>query len=367
MNSTATHAAGPDGQTPVRSFVRDNLDLAAKFDAWLEAQNYSTHTRKAYRSLTGYLCEFIASRSVLEIKHFDIREFLTYLYKRGLNPSSQARQLSGLKLFFDFLDKGGLVDSNVARLIKTRKVGRRLPRVLSIEEVERLIAAATTPRDKAMFEMFYSTGCRLSEVAGMRFEHVDFESRTIRVIGKGDKERIVLFGRPAKVALLAYLKGRTEGFLFRDERPPRSLHVYQARPNKETPTLYWKGFWMDGTPSVEHCCWLGKADAMTREQALEKLASVAGEDWGQRPQPDKPLGPRHIERIVKRAAIAAGLKDVHPHALRHSFATHLLNSGADLRSVQELLGHASISTTQIYTHVSTTNMIEVHKKFHPRG
>ena len=351
----------------VKSFTKDNLELAAKFDAWLLAQNYSPHTRRAYRGLTSYLCEFIASRSLLEITHFDVREFLSWLYKRGLSPTSQARQLSGLKLFFDFLSLGGLVDSNIARLIKTRKVGRRLPRYLSIEEVERLIAAATTPRDKAMLEMFYSTGCRLSEVAGMRFEHVDLESRTIRVIGKGSKERLVLFGMPAKDALLAYLKGRTDGFLFRDERPPRELHVYLAKPNKETETVYWKGHWHSGIPSVEHCRWIGKAEGVTRKQALEKLAIIAGEDFEHRPKPDKPLGPRYIYQVVKQAAAKAGLKDVWPHVLRHSFATHLLNGGADLRCVQELLGHTSISTTQIYTHVSTTNMIDVHRKFHPRG
>lgn len=367
MNSAATHMAGPDGQTPVRSYVRDNHDLAAKFDAWLEAQHYSANTRKAYRSLTGYLCEFVNSRSLLESTRFDLREFFSYLYKRGLNPSSQARQLSGLKLFFDFLNLGGLVDSNVARLIKTRKVGRRLPRYLSIEEVERLIAAAKTPRDKAIIEVFYSTGCRLTEVCGIRLEHIDFESRTIRVIGKGDKERIVLFGMPAKDAILAYLKGRQDGFLFREERPPRDLHVYQARPNKETATLYWKGHWREDNPGRLRCAWLGKVSDMTQERALEKLASVAGEDWGQRPKLDTPLNPRHVYRLVKQAAIDAGLKDVWPHVLRHSFATHLLNGGADLRSVQELLGHASISTTAIYTHVSTTNMIDVHRKFHPRG
>jgi integrase len=166
---------------------------------------------------------------------------------------------------------------------------------------------------------------------------------------------------------LPNLKGRTDGFLFRDERPPRDLHVYQAKPNKETPTLYWKGHWFDGDPSVLHCKWLGKVSEMTREQALEKLAVVAGEDFDRRPKADKPLGSRHIYRVVKQAAAKAGLKDVWPHVLRHSFATHLLNGGADLRSVQEMLGHVSISTTQIYTHVSTVNMIDVHKKFHPRG
>jgi site-specific recombinase XerD len=366
MNSAAFHTAGPDGQTPVRSFVRDNLELASKFDAWLQAQHYSSHTRRAYRSLTTYLCEFISSRSLLEITRFDLREFLTYLYKRGLSPSSMARQSYALKTFFDFLNLGGLVDSNIASRMKARKVNRKLPRFLSIEEVERLIAAAKTPRDRALIEVFYATGCRLAEVARMRLEDIDFESRTIRVIGKGNKERIVLFGMPAKDAILAYLKGRTDGYLFRDDPPPRGLHVYRQGPNAVCATEYWQGYWREGNPGVASTKWLGKVSEMTHEQALEKLAAVVT-DFAQRPTVDKPLGPRHIYRIVKRAAIAAGLKDVHPHCLRHSFASHLLNSGADIRSVQVLLGHSDISTTCIYTHVSIVNLLDAHKKFHPRA
>ena len=355
---------------PVKSFAKDNLDLATKFDQWLEAQNYSPNTRRAYRTLVGYLCEFVAERSLLELRHFDVREFIAYLYKRGLSSSSLARQLSGLKLFFGFLQLGGAVPVNIAMLIKSRKIGRKLPRCLSIEEVERVINAGATIRDKALLELFYATGCRLSEVAGMRFEDVDFSSElgSIRVLGKGHKERIVLFGRPAKEKLLAYLNGRKEGFLLRDDRPPRDLHVYRAKPNKNIPTLYWQGQWIEGSkPIVRRWKWLGKVSEMTRVQALERLAVVAGEDFGQDPKPDKPLNPRHIYRIIKRAAIAAGLTGVHPHTLRHSFATHLLTRGADLRSVQELLGHASISTTQIYTHLSLADVRESHKKFHPRA
>jgi site-specific recombinase XerD len=350
----------------VKSFARDNLELAAKFGAWLEAQHYSPHTRRAYATTTGYLCEFICSRSLLELTHFDLREFVTYLYKRGLSPSSLERQSHALRTFFEFLNMGGLVDSNIARLIKARKVNRKLPRVLSVEEVERLIEAAKSPRDRALIELFYSTGCRVAEVARMRFEHVDFESRTIRVLGKGNKERIVLFGGPAKEMVLAYLNGRTEGFVFRDDRPPRSLCVYRAKPNKEIETTYWKGLWREGEPLRTRCAWLGKTAEMTRQQALEQLALVAT-NFAPPSKADKPLGTRHIWRIVKRISLAAGLTGVHPHVLRHSFATHLLNGGADLRCVQELLGHSSISTTQIYTHVSTVNMIDVHKRCHPRA
>lgn len=361
----------PQPAQAVKSFSKDNGELAAKFDAWLEAQNYSPHTRRAYATTTNYLCEFICPRSLLELTNFDLREFLTYLHKRGLAPSSMARQSYALKTFFDFLNLGGLVDSNIASRMKTRNVHRKLPRVLSVEEVERLIAAAKTPRDRALIEVFYATGCRLAEVARMRLEDIDFASHTIRVLGKGSKEHIVIFGRPASEALLAYLGERKEGFVngfvFRDDQPPRALQVYRAKPNKETATLYWQGYWMEGNPGIRRWKWLGKASEMTRKQALEKLAATAAADFVQRPKPDAPLGPRHIFRIVKQVSAAAGLQGVHPHTLRHSFATHLLNSGADLRSVQELLGHSSIVTTTIYTHVSTVNMIDVHKRCHPRG
>ncbi len=356
--------SGP-ATAPVKSYVEDNLELAAKFDQWLAVQSRSPHTRKAYTTLVRNFCGFINSRSLLECKHYDIREFIAHLYRRGLSASSLARQLSGLKAFFDFLQIGGAVPGNIARLIKGRKVGRRLPRVLTVEEVEHWIEATTNPRNKAVIETFYGTGCRLAEVCGMRIEDVDFKSRTARVIGKGDKMRIVLFGRPAKDAVLSYLNGRKEGFLFCDDRSPRALRVRLVK--QHVAAQYWLGNWYEGSPSVQRIKYLGKVSEMTREQALEKLAVIAGSDWRPQPKPDKPLGARHIGQIIKITAAAAGLKGVHPHTLRHSFATHLLANGADLRYVQELLGHASIITTQIYTHVTTTDMRATHAKCHPRA
>lgn len=358
-------------ELPVRSYAKDNRILAAKFSQWLEIQNYSPHTRRAYAALTADFCRFIRSRSLTEVKHIDIREYLFYLYRLGLAPSSLERHLAGLRTFFDFLNLGGVVASVAPRFIKTRKRQRKLPRFLSVEEVSKLIEAADSPRDRAVLEVFYATGCRLAEVAGMRCEDVDFAARSIRVLGKGNKERIVLFGRMAREALLAYLVDRREGFLFQAELPPQKFRVTKAKPNKDESGVWWRGHWheypQDSWPGVLRYKWLGRVSQMTRKQARTKLLQVVGSVNIDRPKVDAPLAHRTLERIVQSAALQAGIRGVHPHTLRHSFATNLLNRGADLRCIQELLGHSSISTTQIYTHVAIENLMESHKKFHPRG
>lgn len=358
--------------TPVRSHTKDNLALAAKFSEWLEIQNYSPHTRRAYDAMTSDFCRFIGSRDITQIKHFDIREYLGYLFRKGLSQSSLDRQLHGLRTFFDFLHLGELVVSSPARLVRTRKrPERKLPRFPSVEEAARLMEAAKSPRDAAVLETFYSTGCRISEVAGMRCEHVDFEDCTIRVTGKGNKERIVLFGRMAKEALITYLDGRTEGYLFQDELPPQKPRVTQAKPNKHESGIWWRGQWReypDGTiPGVQRHKWLGRVSQMTHQEARAKLLQHIGSMQTSRAKIDRPLEVRTLARIVQSTALRAGLRGIHPHSLRHAFATHLLNHGADIRSVQELLGHSSISTTMIYTHVAMADLSKVHAKCHPRG
>jgi site-specific recombinase XerD len=371
QTSTELTVRRPDFK-PVRSYVKDNHGLAEKFSQWLEVQNYSAHTRKAYDALTADFCRFIRSRSLAEVKHLDVREYLFYLQRRGLASSSLDRQLHGLRTFFDFLNLGGVVSSVAPRFIRTRKrPPRKLPRFLSIQEAKKLIEAAESPRDRAIVEVFYGTGCRLAEVAGMRFDDVDFKARSIRVLGKGNRERIVLFGRMAKEALLVYLDGRREGFLFQDDLPLQKLSVTKAKPNKHESGIWWRGAWSeypDGRgPGIRRWKWLGHASEMTRKEARAKLLQAVGSAITNRPKIDCPLAHRSLARVVQSAALRAGLKGVHPHMLRHSFATHLLNRGADLRCIQELLGHSSISTTQLYTHVAMENLLEIHKKAHPRG
>jgi integrase/recombinase XerC len=361
----------PPGPKPVRSYLEDNAILAAKYSQWLSMQNYSENTRLTYVVLTVDFCRFIGSRSLTKVTHHDIRVYFQFLQGRGLNTASLDLKLHGLRGFFGFLRLGNLINSNPARFIKTRRRHRHLPQFPSVDEVSSIIEATKTRRDRAILETFYATGCRLAEVAGMRCEDVDFADGVIRVTGKGDKERIVLFGSKAKEALLAYLGARREGYLFQNDRAAQTLHVTKAKPNKNESGVWWRGAWSeypeDSRTGVTRWKWLGRVSAMSRDEAQAKFREAIGAANTKPPERDVPLTSRQIQRIVKRAVLHAGLKGIHVHSLRHAFATHLLDRGTDLRCIQELLGHTSVATTQIYTHVSMEKLAEIHTKFHPRG
>jgi site-specific recombinase XerD len=359
----------------VRSYVDDNRILAGKFSQWVEIQHYSPHTRRAYDDLIADFCRFIGSRSLTEIKHPDIRAYFAFLQNdRGMGGRSLDQKLSALRAFFGFLKLGGAVHTNVARFVSTRRRHRNLPRFPTVKEARRIIEAAKSPRDRAVLETFYATGARLAEVAGMRCEDVDFSDAqvgTIRITGKGNIERDVFFGRMAREALLAHLGERREGFLFQGKPLKQTLCVTQAKPNKHESGVWWRGEWNeypeDAGPLVRKSKWLGRVSNMSRDEAQAYLQTLTLFARTSRTERNVPLSTRGLARIVNQAALRAGLKGIHPHSFRHAFATHLLDDGADLRGIQEMLGHSSISDTMIYTHVSPGQLIDVHKKFHPRG
>lgn len=359
------------GWKPIRSNVHQNTVLAAKFSQWLEIQNYSHHTRRAYNALIADFCRFIAPRGVTEIKHPVIREYFAFIQGKGLHTASLDQKLYVLRNFFKFLNLGGVMTSNPARNISTRKRQKLLPRFPSVDEMNRIIEGAESRRDRAILEMFYSTGCRLAEIEGMRCEDVEFsDPGVIRVTGKGDKQRIVLFGGAAKEALLGYLGDRREGHLFQDDYAGFKFCLTTGNPNKNQAAVWWRGVWREypeeRANGVQRYKWLGRVSVMSREEADAKLIEIAGTFNTKRSKPDRPLGVRQLARVVKQAALRAGVTGIHPHSLRHAFATHMLGRGADLRSLQELLGHTSVSTTQIYTHVAMEQLVAIHKKFHPR-
>jgi integrase/recombinase XerD len=278
----------------------------------------SPHTLAAYRA---DLMKFVAWRKahapgpLARLDVGDLAGYVDFLTASGLAPSSVGRHLASLSTFFRFLIFEGRLAENVAKLLLAPPVWDRLPTVLGPAAVERLLSTpcATTRvgrRDRAALETLYATGCRASEVVALRPRDLDLEAGLARCVGKGDKERIVPLGSRARSALIEYL-----------ERDRAAL----VRRHPETATV---------------------------------LVARSG----------RPLSRVGLWRIVKTHARAAGLPQaVSPHTLRHSFATHLLAGGADLRAVQEMLGHASIATTQIYTRVELSRLRAVHAQFHPRS
>ena len=244
-----------------------------------------------------------------------LARYVDYLHGRGLAPSSIGRHLASLSTYYRYLVFEGRLTENLAKLLTAPAVWDRLPTVLSPQAVDRLLEAPDVEtrigrRDRAALETLYATGCRASEVAGLTPGDLDLVAGTARCVGKGDKQRIVPLGSRAIAALQAYLR-------------------------QDRPAL------VGGRAGVA---------ALFVTQRGRELSRVA------------------LWRLVKKHAAAAGLPEsVSPHTLRHSFATHLLAAGADLRAVQELLGHASIATTQIYTRVEISRLRQVHSQFHPRG
>jgi site-specific recombinase XerD len=350
-------------------FVRDtslrNLttqELVRGFSDWLICQRYSRTTFSVYNRVVNKFCQFWGCRKLSAVTHLDIRAFLIEVSKRDLSADILHRYLWALRCFFDFLSMGGVVDESAPRFIRPRPVARPLPRVLSEQNVKRLIKASGSARNKAIIELFYATGCRVSELVNIRLEDVDFVKRTILIRGKG-RERQVLFGAAARNALLLYLSGRKNGFLF-ESQPLVQVGCVSWNGS------CWAGYWLDYTDKTgsprNRCIALGPKQ-MSHAQAWKKFKELV-------PNPDAghvrramPLTRSGIADIFKVAAHKAGLGRVTSHQLRHSFATHLIDHGADIRHVQRLLGHASLDTTMHYTNVVSTPVTKVYRHAHPRG
>ncbi len=304
-----------------------------------------------------------------EIKPRDIRAYLSWLVDRGVTEHTLQQALSALRSIFRFAEAFEIVSVSPARSVQQRRYKRSIPRPLSEEDIERLIDATTNLRDKAIVEFLYSTGCRISEAVGARIEEVSWSERTVRVIGKGDKMRLVPLSRRAIESLSKYLDMRDTGWLFQaDAKSPRAWRLSQ---NQEG---FWEARWRevtrmpDGTSEARIVSrTLGKTVEMSEHQAEDKIRSILSERRAEL-QPvaaNKPLSKCCVRVAIDRAARAAGLGHVHPHQIRHSFATHLLDHGADIFTIKEFLGHADLSTTSIYTHVSQTKMRETLERCHP--
>ena len=287
-----------------------------RYIQYLEAErNASPYTIRNYRADLADFFKFLKGTELTLLNEVDrhvLRDYLSHLAGRGIAKNSIARKLSAIRSFFRYLAREEIIPKNPVEQVSSPKLDKRLPSFLTKEEMERLLGApdSSTPlgqRDRALLELLYASGLRVSELVSLTPEQIDLETNEIRVWGKGSKERMVLMGQPAAEAIKNYLR-----------------------------------------------------EGRARLRGIKKSSALFLNRYGQR------LPERSVQRLLEQYAKKAGIgKRVHPHMLRHTFATHLLEGGADLRVVQELLGHARLSSTQIYTHVTKGQARKVYLSAHP--
>ena len=278
-------------------------------------RNASPHTINSYRIDLSQLASYLGTRKtkLSQVDNVVLRGFLVELYQRNLTKTSAARKLAAIRSFFEFCVRQKWVEDNPAKIVATPRLDRHVPGFLSEEEMVKLLDVPPSDdalglRDRAILELFYATGVRVSELVGANLDDMSLDEKMIRVRGKGKKERLLPFGRKAVASLEAYLRVR---------------HTFPLVLGEQAVFLNYQG---------------------TR------------------------LTARSVQRLVtKYFKLVALRKNISPHALRHSFATHLLGRGADLRVIQELLGHESLATTQKYTHMDVKHLLDVYRKAHPRA
>lgn len=281
-----------------------------KFEKYINIEkNYSEHTLRSYRSDLEEFNEFLGGKTPEKVSHLDMRRFLAELRKKKLSKRTIVRKLASIRSFFKFLFREKYIKSNPADNIFTPKLDKELPEFLDYKKTIELVTSPLLDtilgiRDRAILEVLYSTGIRVSELVGLNRDNVDLISGSIKVRGKGKKERMALLGKESQKALRNYLR--------------------------------------ESDPKDTNAVFMNKNGTRLTDRSVRRI----------------------IDKYVKKCSIE---QNISPHSIRHSFATHLIDNGADLRSVQELLGHKNLSTTQIYTHMGSERLREIYMKAHPRA
>jgi site-specific recombinase XerD len=338
-----------------------NQRLAKRYDRWMLIQQYASGTVTRRRRTIQLFIESLEGKLLTDATHMDVRKFIAQLAEKGVTLAYANDYLTSLRTFYDFLNLGGMVGYVPPRLVRIRPARRKLPDVLSEADVVRLIEACKSKRNRAYVEFCYGTGCRPGEMRNLKVEDVDFAARVARLKGKSGI-RVVPFGRHAGRALRDYVKQRKSGYVFQPDYPIQKGALYENGGN-------WIGIWRDHSQqkSKQTQIVLGTVAEVSRAEAKMKLDKVLRGVQLIRPERSKPFSQSVPARFLEILGRRAGLKKrVHPQILRHSFATHLLNRGADVRVIQKLLGHARLESTATYTQVSTTTLARTVEKFHPR-
>jgi integrase/recombinase XerD len=333
------------------------LEMVSRFDTWLEHQQYTPPTRTFYCRVAREACVFFGGKPFRSLGPLNIGDFLKHASTARWTGDRFRAHLGALRRFFEFLYLGGVVDSIVPRFVRGPLKKHKLPRVLTQTEVRKLIEATTTARDRAMVEFLYGTGCRVGEISKIRLEDVDFRHRRVRVSSKG-RERVVYFGKSAANALKFYVGSRKAGPLFVDNIPIQRGTLVRGQRT-------WQARWREYPGGIHRTKYLGNPSKMPYGVASAKFRRLMKTVNLKRER--HAITRIAIGKLIKGIGERIGLKEVSPRVLRHSFATHLLENGADLRVIQTLMGHALVSTTQIYTSLTNVNLATTFRNCHPRA
>lgn len=348
----------------MRNPAEYNLELLRRFDLWLSAMKYDPNTHGMYWHTAKEFSIFLGNKLLTEASYVDVLEYLGAIGEMGSRSRRTVRgYLHGLRIFYDFLDFRGLIREHAPRMIHMKAIPRKIPVVLSEKQVLSLIKAARNSRDRVIAELLYATGCRSCELTKIKVQDIDFDENKIRVLGKF-RPRIVLFSPSAKRALRAHLRGRKHGYLIDDGIPEQAGGV--ATSAGKGWLLTWRTY--SGPHEYKkHRHYIPVGRNLSRQEARAELRKITKNINLSRPLTNSPKSTDCIRTAIKAMAAIAGIPWANPSMIRHTFATHMLDHDANLRAIQELMGHVSIRSTEIYTHVSVRHLRKAYERCHPRG
>jgi site-specific recombinase XerD len=348
----------------MRSYAGFNQKLVRRWEQWMVIQHYSVGTKYVYKQSLALFVDFLSEKSITDVTHLDVRQFLLRLSEDGVSLMCARKHLVSLRRFYDFLNLGGLVTYVAPRLVALRQTAHKIPPHFSEEEIRRLISVTKTPREEALVECLYSTGCRMTELRCMRIQDLDLNARNARVTGKYGKTRVVLLTNSAAEALRRYIADRTIGYVFQQDYP---VQTGVLAMNKGA----WIARWIDHAntkPGYTYSCkYLGSTAIVSRERAKAKFDELVANVCLARPKRNAPLTSTSVGNILRRLARRAGMTRATAHMFRHSFATHLYENGADLLVIQTLLGHVEVQSTAHYARSSAFRLVETFDRCHPLG
>lgn len=347
----------------MRSYARRNKALARQYYQWMVAMHYARTTQKRYRKIIFMYIQFMGERSIAVATQSDIRKFIAHVSEGGASLNTVYQNLGVLRLFYDFLNLGGVVSYVAPRFVRLRQPWRNRLGALTESQVQRMISAAQTLRERALVEFLYATGCRLSEAVHLRIENVDFGTLTAKIRGKLGKTRLAILTKSAAEALRVYIGDRTTGYVFREDLPIQKGCLF-SNDGK------WMSKWSEYSETrgkrVQRSKFLGSVHRMSHEVARKLHDDHIASLNLVRPIRNAALSKMAIQQAIKHIAVRAGLKKVTPHTFRRTFATHLYDHGAGVEVIKALMGHVWVQTTLAYMHIGPDRLAKTFEQCHPR-